>query len=140
MAKETIGARIQRIAKERDKGSGKALAAALGVTYEALRQWTTGKGAPNRQRAQNVAEFLGVTLEVLLFGDGPSRQPDAEALADAFDALPVDTPQALATRQVLYASIMGSIGAHAQQAASAPTPAPAAPPTRAPARDTETPP
>lgn len=63
---ETAGERIQRLAKELDKPSGKHLAAELGVSYEALRQWTKGDTAPNRARAEAIAKYLGVTPEMSL--------------------------------------------------------------------------
>lgn len=115
---ETIGARIQRLAsatgKPAGKPAGKHLAKALGVSFEALRQWTKGITAPSRQRAESIAAYLGVPVEVVMHGaPPPPRQPDAEALTDAFDALPVDTPQALERRRLVYIGIMGQLAAQA---------------------------
>ena len=130
---ETVGERIQRIARERGLPSGEALAEALGVTYEAMRQWTRGPTAPSRKLAQIVADYLKVSVETVMHGAPVIRQPDAEALADAFEALPVDSEMALTRRQWLYQSIMVQIAEAEREArASAPEPAPAARPSAAP--------
>ena len=63
------------------------------------------------------------------------RQPDAEAIADAFDALPAGGAQDQDRREWLYRSIMVQIDEARRAAlASAPAPAPAVPPTVAPRR------
>ena len=62
--------------------------------------------------------------------DGPATlAPDALALAQAFDALPSDSPQALAMRQQIYWAIHGLIAGAAGRLSSIPAPAPAAQPT-----------
>lgn len=100
---------------------GKALAKLIGVTYETLRAWTAdgAKIAPNRTRAATIAALLNTTVDVVMYGapppPPPARQPDADALADAFDALPVDSEMALTRRQLLYQLIMAQI-AEAQRA------------------------
>lgn len=130
---ETVGARVQRLAREQGKPAGKALAAALGVHYESLRQWTAGIGMPSQKRARVIADYLGVSVNTVMYGAAPPpRQPDAEAIADAFNALPTDTAQALDRRQWLYTSIMSQIAAHGAAPASAPAPRPAALPTPTP--------
>jgi transcriptional regulator with XRE-family HTH domain len=130
---ETVGERVQRIARERGLPSGEALAEALGVTYEAMRQWTRGPTAPSRKRAQVVADYLKVSVETVMHGSTVIRQPDAEALADAFDALPVDSEMALTKRRWLYQQVMAQIAEAQREArASAPAPVPAAQPTAAP--------
>lgn len=129
---ETVGARIQRLARERGLPSGKQLAQALGVRFESLRLWTVGETAPSRKRAQVAADYLGVPVEVVMHGAlPPARQPDAEAIADAFDALPSDTPQAMALRRLVYVSVAGLIAAHAPQPASAAAQEPAERPSAA---------
>lgn len=130
---ETVGERIQRIARERKLASGEALAEALGVTYEAMRQWTRGPTAPSRKRAQIVADYLRVSVETVMHGSTTVRQRDAEALADAFDALPADSEAAQAARQWAYRGIMALI-AEARRAgpASEPPPAPDLPPSDGP--------
>ena len=129
---ETVGKRIQRIAKERGLPGGKALAKLFGVTYETLRSWSAegGRMAPNRARALKIAGVLGVPVEVVMYGaPARSRAPDAEAIADAFDALPVDSERALDRREWLYTSIMAQIAKHAAEQASAPAPQPAETPS-----------
>lgn len=122
---ETIGERIKRIAKERGKLSGAKLAEQLGVSYEALRRWSKGIDTPTPANAAVIADYLGVPVSTVMFGAAPPpRRPDAEAIADAFDALPVDSEAAIDRRQWLYASIMGQIAA---QTASAPIPRPRPP-------------
>lgn len=86
-----------------------------------------------------IAHALSISYWWLRDGDGemelPRRQPDAEAIADAFEALPTDNAQAQDRRQWLYRSIMVQIDEARRAAlASAPAPAPAAPPTAAPRR------
>ena len=54
---------------------------------------------------------------------------DALTIAQAFDALPSDTPQALAMRQQTYWGIQALLAAAARTPASIPPPAPAALPT-----------
>lgn len=127
---ETVGTRIQRIAKDQGKPSGKHLANDLGVTFESLRLWTAGTTAPSRKRAQAIADYLGVSVEVVMFGaEAAPRQIDAEAIADAFNALPTSTPQDLDRRAWLYDSIIGMIASQRATAASAPAPQPAEKPT-----------
>lgn len=125
---ETIGERIQRIASERHLLKGKRLAAAFGVSYEALRRWTKALDTPSPETVKVIADYLKVSPATVMYGAAPEpRQPDAEAIADAFDKLPTDTPQALDRRQWLYTSIMSQIAAHAAGLASAPAQPPAAP-------------
>ena len=127
---ETIGERIKRIAKERGKLSGAKLAEQFGVSYEALRRWSKGIDTPTPANAAVIADYLGVPASTVMFGtDPPPRRPDAEAIADAFDALPVDSDGALDRRQWLYASIMGQIAAQTASAATQPPPLPVAPPS-----------
>ena len=124
------------MAKEQGLPGGKALAELFGVTYETLRAWSVdgAKMAPNRSRAIKIAEVLKTTVEVVMYGaPPPPRQPDAEMLADAFEALPVDSEMALERRRWVYQGIMAQI-AEAQRAtrASAPAPGPVSQPTAAP--------
>lgn len=131
---ETIGQRIQRIARERNLLKGKRLAEeAFGVSYEALRRWTKGLDTPTPENVKVISDYLKVSPATVVYGADPEpRQPDAEAIADAFDKLPTDSAQALDRRQWLYTSIMSQIAAHAAGLASAPALAPAAPSIAAP--------
>ena len=86
-----------------------------------------------------IAHALGVSYWWLRDGDGemelPLRQPDSEAIADAFEALPTDSAQAQDRRQWLYRSIMVQIDeARRAASASAPAPAPAVLPIVSPRR------
>jgi transcriptional regulator with XRE-family HTH domain len=129
---ETIGERIKRIAKERGKLSGAKLAEQFGVSYEALRRWSKGIDTPTPANAAAIAEYLGVPVSTVMFGAAPPpRRPDAEAIADAFDAMPVDSDSAIDRRQWLYASIMGQIAAQTASAPNPQPPQPDAPPTAA---------
>ena len=127
---ETVGARIQRLAREQGKPAGKQLAEEIGVQYESLRQWTAGMTAPNRKRAQVIADYLGVRVDVVMHGtEALPRQIDAEEIADAFNALPTDTKQAIDRRAWLYDSIIGQIASQHAAAASAHVPQPGAQPS-----------
>ena len=72
----------------------------------------------------SIAHALNVRYFWLRDGDGTIEQhtysPDAQAIAEAFDALPTDTVEAINRRAWLYASIIGSIANHAATPASAP--------------------
>ena len=75
-----------------------------------------------------IADALQVRYWWLRDGTGAMElhklRPDAQAIAEAFDALPIDSDSAIDRRQWLYASIMGQIDA---QRASAATPRPPQP-------------
>lgn len=136
---ETIGERIKRIAKERGKLSGAKLAERLGVSYEALRRWSKGIDTPTPANAAVIAAYLGVPASAVMFGtELPPRRPDAEEIADAFDALPVDSDGAIDRRAWLYVSLMGQIAAHAASAATTLPPAPGAQPSVAHPQATKT--
>jgi transcriptional regulator with XRE-family HTH domain len=141
---ETVGRRIQRLAAAKGLPSGKALAALLGVTYETMRAWTAdgAKIAPNRNRAAFIADRLGISVEELMFGQArpPTFSPDAAALAEAFDQLPVDTDGAIDRRARLYAVLLGMISLHGASDSSEPEPPPAAPPSALRPRGSKTPP
>ena len=81
---ETPGSRIERIAEEKGLPSGKALAKALGVTYETLRKWREGATAPNRTKQHRIAEYLGVAPAEFMHGvTGDGRPTSAAPSADA---------------------------------------------------------
>ena len=89
-----------------------------------------------------IADALRVRYWWLRDGAGPMEPPvmraDARGIAEAFDALPVDTEQAIARRQWLYASIMGQIAAQTASAATPQPQPPDAPPSAAPHPGTRT--
>jgi transcriptional regulator with XRE-family HTH domain len=71
MSDETVGDRIVRIAAANISLQGlnrRKLADALGVTYETLRKWMAGTNAPNRSRAEGIANVLGVPPETFMHG------------------------------------------------------------------------
>ena len=88
---DTVGDRIERLAKAKGLPAGSALAADLGVSYETLRRWKAGDTAPNRNRAVRIAEYLGCAPEAFMHGvtdAAPGQLPDDEArLVEAFRQL-----------------------------------------------------
>lgn len=88
---ESVGNRIERLAKANGLPAGSALANRLGVSYETLRRWKAGETAPNRNRAVRIAEFLGCAPEAFMHGvtDAvPDKLPADEArLVEAFRML-----------------------------------------------------
>lgn len=91
MGPETVGDRIERLAKAKGLPVGGALAADLGVSYETLRRWKAGETAPNRNRAARIAEYLGCAPETFMHGvsdTAPNKLPPEEArLVEAFRTL-----------------------------------------------------
>ena len=89
VAYESIGARIERLAQEKQLPSGAKLAALFGVSYETLRKWRDGDTSPNRNRQQRIAEVLGVAPEVFMHGvaggqAGEPLKPDEARLLRAY--------------------------------------------------------
>lgn len=62
----------ERIAayRRRKELSLEGLAALVGVSWQTVQQWENGKTAPKRQRMEQVAEALGVTVNELALGSG----------------------------------------------------------------------
>lgn len=114
MAKETIGQRVVRRARELHKWSAAELARQVGVSPETVRKWTTLETAPNRNRKLLLAEKLQTTLEWLDYGDKPegasSQQPDEAELILAFRAMPTESP----ARQRAVAYVRGLADAMAE--------------------------
>ena len=81
----------------------------------------------------SIANALGVRYFWLRDGEGDMEarafQPDAQAIAEAFDALPVDTEAAIDRRAWLYAAIIGMIANQSSGVASAPAQSPASRPS-----------
>lgn len=88
---ESVGARIQRIAKEQGLPLGKSLAGALGVKYESLRLWTAGDTAPSRKRAKLIADYLKVSVEMVMYGstEAATRSPEAIVLGEMLDRIKI---------------------------------------------------
>lgn len=67
---ETIGARVERLAKEKKGWTLAQLAAALSVSYETLRKWVKGDTAPNRRRVEHLSKLLESSPDYIVFGVG----------------------------------------------------------------------
>lgn len=67
--KETVGDRIERLARERGLPTGGALADALEVSYETLRKWKVGSTAPNRGRVELISKYLKVPEALVMHGE-----------------------------------------------------------------------
>ncbi len=109
---DTVGIRIEALAKQKGLPQGAALAAHFGVSYETLRKWREGESAPNRSRQQLIAEKLGVAPEAFMFGsgaggDGAARLSEKErSLLQAFRrVLKVDRERALSALEARAAEV-----------------------------------
>jgi phage repressor protein C with HTH and peptisase S24 domain len=71
----TIHQRIKEL-REKKELSMEALAALVGVAYQTVQQWESGKTAPQRKRLASVADALNTTPEYLQFGTsvGPTEE------------------------------------------------------------------
>lgn len=90
---ETVGARIERIAKEKGLGKSAALAKSLGVSYETLRKWRAGEIVPNRNRQARIAAYLQVEIKDFLHAKPPQAEPIDELAAwllKLYNDLPLD--------------------------------------------------
>lgn len=123
---DTLPSRLAHARKLRDLTQGK-LAQMAGVSQSTVGNIEAGirDGASSLAA---IADALQVRYWWLRDGTGPMElhkmRPDSQAIAEAFDALPVDSESAIDRRQWLYASIIGQIAA---QTASAPIPQPPLP-------------
>ena len=63
-----IGAKIRQLRKARDM-SQEQLAEAVGVTVQAVSKWETQQSLPDIGIVPDIAEFFGVSLERLFFGN-----------------------------------------------------------------------
>lgn len=89
-----------------------------------------------------IADALQVRYWWLRDGTGAMElstlRADAQAIAEAFDALPVDSDAAIDRRAWLYANVMGQIAAQAASSATPQLQQPAAQPSAAHPRQTKT--
>lgn len=78
---ETIGARLERIAKDSKGWTLSQFAEQLDVSYETVRKWVTGETAPNRRRLERICELLPVSPAMVLFGHEESAPKPANTQA-----------------------------------------------------------
>ena len=71
-----IGKRI-RIARERLKMGQETLAAAVGVTKQAVYEWECNNKSPQSDKLPAVRQAIRVTFAWLLVGDGPPPDPES---------------------------------------------------------------
>ena len=76
----TVGLRIESLAKAKGLAQGAGLAQLFGVTYETLRKWRSGDSAPNRARQVVIAQVLGCKPSVFMHGTGPNIQQEPDGL------------------------------------------------------------
>ncbi len=74
-------------------GAGVRLAKIAGVTPKATNKWLNGESMPSRAKMLAIAEWLGVSVEWLEYGEGPKKpgyskqQPDNVQVSETLDAL-----------------------------------------------------
>lgn len=71
-SQETIGQRIRKL-RTKKQMTMKQLAEKLDVVWQTVQQWEDDKAAPNRKRVKRVADQLGVSVAVLMFGTTQSQ-------------------------------------------------------------------
>lgn len=62
-----LGARIKAYRIEKGLTQNE-FADAVGATSSAVRNWEKGRNKPNKERLRNIADFLGITVNELLYG------------------------------------------------------------------------
>lgn len=68
---QTVGVRIEALARANGYASIKDFVNAVGVSYETFRKWKAGDAAPNRARQQKLSELLGCDASVFMHGVDP---------------------------------------------------------------------
>jgi hypothetical protein len=138
--------KLERLGVEFAQAGGLAwIADEAGVSYEYLTQIVKGVLLKPKADGTRTARSLGDKLARKIEGvcakpigwfdaplDPPPLGPDSLAIAEAFEALPDDTPERQWKRQFLYAQILGMLRDAAAAPSSAPAPALAVQPTAAP--------
>ena len=135
MELDSLAGRLKHAREVRGIPTQAALAALAGVAQSTIGNIESG-ARDGASSLAAIAHALNISYWWLRDGDGEmelrQRRPDAEAIADAFEALPSDSTSAQDRREWLYRSIMVQIDEARRAAlASAPAPAPVAPPTAA---------
>lgn len=85
---ETFGQRLERLLEKRNKEKSQ-LAEYLGVSPSNVTRWIAGEFKPKIKKRQKIAEFLGITVEELMYGIKDEstlrgeEQPEPSAAVDA---------------------------------------------------------
>jgi transcriptional regulator with XRE-family HTH domain len=77
-----IGERI-RVARQERRITQEELASAVGVSRSAVAQWETGRSGQVTGNLARIAQVLGVGVEFLMHGSGPSGLPEAHSADEA---------------------------------------------------------
>ena len=77
---DTVGTRITALRRARG-WTQERLAAATGVSRSAVAQWETDRAGQERGNLARIARALGVTLDMLLHGDGGADGAKGDELA-----------------------------------------------------------
>ena len=85
--KITIGTKIREL-RRRDSRTQEELAAALGVTAQAVSRWESGGSYPDMEIVPSIANVFGVSIDEL-FGYHGEREAKVDALLAKVDALDV---------------------------------------------------
>lgn len=64
---------LKKLRKSRNM-TQKELADALGVTISAIGMWEVGLRTPRPEIAKKIADFFGVTMEEVYFGEVPENE------------------------------------------------------------------
>lgn len=81
MAKETIGARIQRIREERGM-SASELSRLVEVTPTAVWNWENNGTRPRPDALLRIAKVFGISRDTLVSGSNTDRQDSARTIAE----------------------------------------------------------
>lgn len=83
MMKLRISETLNKILQEK-KISLKELSKGSGVPSSTLSEWRTSGRSPNVEQAAKVADFLGITISHLLFGQEDKQEPLQKILREEF--------------------------------------------------------
>ncbi|MCM2353974.1 MAG: helix-turn-helix domain-containing protein [Pseudobdellovibrio sp.] len=78
-----IGKVFSQIIKER-RYTLKEISKATGVPATTLAEWQANRTPKNPNQVKSVAQFLGVSLHYLLFGEEDSQEPIAKIMKEDF--------------------------------------------------------
>lgn len=99
---ETMAQRIEALRTERNI-SRPALAAALGLSKNAIEKFETGRQSPSKEQTQALADYFGVSL-FYLRGESNDRTRQEDWMSGAFSSdegghVPIEQPKPKAVRQ-----------------------------------------